>query len=145
MRPGTGAGWRNRLRSFWRKGLRPVWHDIEWPVVGAVWAFGLLIVGRLAFRSIIYFEVATTIALLIGLFTHLAAIPLIIDMLVAISTTKIPFLIQHGFWAAAHEARVDWCMLLGSLFLFAEGAGKWSLDNALRKRVDGSEPTQMKL
>jgi hypothetical protein len=40
---GEGAGRRHRLRAFWRKRLRPVWHDIEWPLVGAVWAFGLIL------------------------------------------------------------------------------------------------------
>lgn len=89
-------------------------------------------------------EIVCGLFLLIGIFTRLAAIPLIIDMLVAIATTKIPILIQHGFWAAAHEARVDWCMLLGSLFLLVEGAGKWSLDHLLRKKVAGSEPMQMR-
>jgi hypothetical protein len=40
-----------------------------------------------------------------GLFTRMATIPLIIDMLVAISTTKVPLLLKSGFWAMAHEAR----------------------------------------
>ena len=42
-RRGTKVGWRNRLRSFWRKGLRPIWHDIEWPLVGGVWALALIL------------------------------------------------------------------------------------------------------
>jgi uncharacterized membrane protein YphA (DoxX/SURF4 family) len=70
---------------------------------------------------------------LLGLFTRLAAIPLIIDMLVAISTTKIPILLEKGFWAMAHEARIDWSMILGSIFLLIVGSGEWSLD-ALRNR-----------
>jgi uncharacterized membrane protein YphA (DoxX/SURF4 family) len=28
----------------------------------------------------------------------------------------------------AHEARADFCMLLGALYLLIEGAGAWSLD-----------------
>jgi putative oxidoreductase len=75
-------------------------------------------------------EIVCGLLFLFGLFTRLAAIPLIIDMLVAISTTKLPFLVEHGFWAAAHEARVDWCMLLGSLFILLVGAGEWSMDAA---------------
>jgi putative oxidoreductase len=67
--------------------------------------------------------------LLLGLFTRLAAIPLIINMLVAISTTKIPILLEKGFWAMAHEARVDWSMVLGSIFLLIVGSGGWSLDD----------------
>jgi uncharacterized membrane protein YphA (DoxX/SURF4 family) len=55
-------------------------------------------------------------------------------MLIAISTTKIPILLAKGFWVMAHEARTDWSMLLGSLFLFIVGAGRWSLDSVLAKR-----------
>jgi uncharacterized membrane protein YphA (DoxX/SURF4 family) len=37
----------------------------------------------------------------------------------------------------AHEARADFDMLLGSLYLLIEGAGKWSLDFVLEgKRID---------
>ncbi|MGO8995227.1 MAG: DoxX family protein [Polyangiaceae bacterium] len=73
--------------------------------------------------------------LVAGLFTRLAAIPLIIDMLVAISTTKVPFFLKNGFWAAAHEARVDYAMLLGSIFLLLVGSGPLSLD----ARIGGSK------
>jgi voltage-gated potassium channel Kch len=37
------GGRRGRLRAFWRKRLRPFWQDVEWPFVGAVWAFGLIL------------------------------------------------------------------------------------------------------
>lgn len=67
----------------------------------------------------------------VGLLTRVAALPLVIDMLVAIATTKIPILREKGFWAMAHEARTDWAMLLGCLFLFAVGAGPLSLDAKL--------------
>lgn len=33
--------------------------------------------------------------------------------------------------AMAHEARTDWCMLLGSVFLMLAGAGAWSIDAKL--------------
>ncbi len=84
-------------------------------------------------------EIVCGALFLAGLLTQFAAIPLIIDMLVAISSTKIPFLMQHGFWAAAHEARVDWCMLLASVFLLIEGAGEWSLDALLHRKRSASE------
>jgi uncharacterized membrane protein YphA (DoxX/SURF4 family) len=80
--------------------------------------------------------------LILGLLTRFAAIPLIIDISVAIISTKIPILLGHGFWtfslpklqnygfwSMAHEARADFCMLLGALFLLIVGAGKkWSID-----------------
>jgi putative oxidoreductase len=77
------------------------------------------------------FEIVCGVLLLVGLLARLAAIPMIINMLVAISTTKIPILVKSGFWAMAHEARTDWAMLLGSLFLLIVGSGPWSLDARL--------------
>lgn len=76
-------------------------------------------------------EIVCGVLVLIGLLTRLAAIPLIIDMLVAISTTKIPLLLKSGLWAMAHEARVDYALLLGLIFLFLVGAGAWSVDAPL--------------
>jgi putative oxidoreductase len=75
-----------------------------------------------------FVEAACGLLLLLGLFTRLAAIPLVVDMIVAISTTKIPVLVKSGFWAMAHEARTDWCMLLGCIFLLLVGSGPISLD-----------------
>lgn len=76
-------------------------------------------------------EIVCGLLLIAGLLTRLAAMPLIIDIAVAIWTTKIPLLMKQGFWAMAHEARTDWCMLLGSVFLVLTGAGAWSLDAKL--------------
>src|SRR5437870_1855408 len=73
-------------------------------------------------------ETVCGVLFLLGLLTRFAAVTMIIDMLVAISTTKVPLLLNEGFWKMAHEARTDWAMLLGSLFLLAVGAGTWSLD-----------------
>jgi putative oxidoreductase len=75
------------------------------------------------------FEIACGALLLLGLFTRFAAVPLIIIMLTAIATTKIPIMLDQGFWKMAHEARTDWSMLLGSVFLLIVGGGQWSLDN----------------
>jgi len=88
-------------------------------------------------------EIICGALILLGLLTRLAAIPLIVDMLVAITTTKIPILMKSGFWAMAHEARVDYAMLLGCLFLLAVGAGPISIDRMLHtdiveKRIDSS-------
>ncbi|MGV3616145.1 MAG: DoxX family protein [Fimbriimonas sp.] len=71
--------------------------------------------------------------LLVGLLTRLAAVPLIVVMLVAITTTKIPMLAQRGFWTMAHESRTDWSMLLACLYLLAVGAGRLSLDYRVTK------------
>jgi len=71
------------------------------------------------------FEILCGALILIGLFTRLASIPMIVNMIVAISSTKIPILLNDGFWKMAHEARTDWSMLLGSIFLLIVAAGKF--------------------
>ncbi len=73
-------------------------------------------------------EIVFGTLIIVGLLTRLATIPLLIDILVAIATTKIPMLLDKGLWPAAHEARTDLSMLLGLLFLLIEGAGPASLD-----------------
>ena len=74
------------------------------------------------------FEITCGALVLLGLLTRLATVPLITIMLVAIASTKLPMLASKGFWVMAHEARTDWSMLLGSLYLLIVGAGAWSLD-----------------
>ena len=73
-------------------------------------------------------EVVGGAFVILGLFTRIAAVPLVVDMLVAIATTKVPILLERGFWAMVHEARVDYAMLLGSVFLLLAGSGRLSLD-----------------
>lgn len=78
-------------------------------------------------------EIVCGALLLIGLFTRLAAIPLLAVILVAIATTKIPMLAKTGVWSVLHEARADFSMLLGLLFLLITGAGSLAL-GARRQR-----------
>ena len=73
-------------------------------------------------------EIVFGALILVGLFTRLATVPLLITISVALLTTKVPFLIKHGFWAALHESRTDVSMLLGLIFLLIVGAGSLSLD-----------------
>lgn len=74
------------------------------------------------------FEIICGFLVLIGLVTRATAIPLIIIMLVAMATTKAEVLANGGFWEMLHGSRTDWAMLLGSIFLFIKGGGKWSVD-----------------
>jgi putative oxidoreductase len=73
-------------------------------------------------------EIVCGTLLIIGFITRLAAIPLLIDISVAIVTTKIPMLARAGFWSTVHEARTDYCMLLGLVFLLLVGSGPLSID-----------------
>lgn len=86
-----------------------------------------------------YVEIIAGIMLLIGLFTRIGALALIIDISVAIISTKIPMLIKSGFWAAAHESRVDISMLLSLVFILILGAGKYSLDYFMQKNSSTKE------
>ena len=78
---------------------------------------------------------------ILGLLTRPAAIALFIDISVAIFSTKIPVLLGHGFLGFAlmkldhygflsmvHEARADFAMWFGLLFLLVTGPGRWSVD-----------------
>lgn len=73
-------------------------------------------------------EIVCGTLLIIGFITRLAAILLLIDISVAIATTKIPMLSRAGFWSTVHEARTDYCMLLGLVFLLLVGSGPLSID-----------------
>jgi putative oxidoreductase len=79
-------------------------------------------------------EIVFGLLLIVGLLTRLATIPLLIDILVAIATTKIPMLIREGFWKMAHEARTDYAMLLGLVFLLLVGGGPLAIDSRLGRR-----------
>ncbi|MDR3608929.1 MAG: DoxX family protein [Ignavibacteriaceae bacterium] len=65
--------------------------------------------------------------LIIGLLTRIDALLLLINISVAIITTKIPML-HNSFWTFLHEARVDFCMFFGTLFFLIKGGGYWSFD-----------------
>jgi len=86
-------------------------------------------------------EIVCGALLIFGLLTRLAAIVMIINISVAILSTKLPLLLgrgilmfnlpkagSYGFWPMAHEARVDFAMLLGGIFLLIVGAGCLSFD-----------------
>ena len=96
-------------------------------------------------------EITCGCLILAGLLTRIAAVPLIIIMLVAIASTRIPILVGHGYflfadptvsrtglWSMLHESRTDLSMLLASTFLLLVGAGRWSLDARLANRRTGS-------
>jgi len=86
-------------------------------------------------------EIVCGALVLAGLVTRLASIVLLINITVAIVTTKIPIWLGHGYWrftvpklkhygflSMLHEARTDFSMFLGLIFLILVGAGARSLD-----------------
>jgi len=93
------------------------------------------------------FEIVCGLMILAGFLTRVSVIPLIIIMLTALFTTKLPILLGTEFWGFAlrdlkhygflsmiHEARTDLAMLICSSFLFIKGGGYWSVDYQIRKK-----------
>lgn len=93
-----------------------------------------------------WLEIIGGILLLTGLLTRLIAVPFIIEMLVAMASTKIPMYLgtsplplppvppQIGFWAVLHEIRSEYAQLLNCAFLLIVGPGRWSIDALLARR-----------
>jgi uncharacterized membrane protein YphA (DoxX/SURF4 family) len=85
-------------------------------------------------------EIVGGLLLIFGLFTRLICVPFIIQMTVAILTTKISMFLgtsplalppvppQTGFWAVLHEGRSDLAQIFCSAFLLIVGPGMLSLD-----------------
>src|SRR5690606_25238867 len=94
-------------------------------------------------------EIVCGALVLAGLMTRLAVVPLIVNIVVAIVSTKIPILLgdslwgfsleslsSYGFVSVAHEARTDFAMLLGTIFLLIVGSGPWAIDQRLSRRLE---------
>lgn len=81
------------------------------------------------------FEITCGILVVTGFVTRIAVIPLFIVIMTAIIRTKIPILLDKGFWPMAHEARTDFAMTMLIIFLFIYGAGKGSVDEYLSSRL----------
>lgn len=82
-------------------------------------------------------EIVSGLALIFGLYAGDAALALLIVILVAIVTTKIPILLGHpfgrfepaklnhyGFFSFLHEARTDLCMLFGCVAILIDSGLK---------------------
>jgi putative oxidoreductase len=83
-------------------------------------------------------EIVCGTLLLVGFLTRLASVPLLIDICVALYSTKIVTFAKNGLWSTLHEARTDVSMLLGLIFLLLVGGGEWSVDARLAGRRDRS-------
>ncbi len=123
-------------------GLLKLLYDNQGP--GRFAKIGLPDPAQLAY-FVAFVEITAGTMLLLGLLTRLAAIPLVIDMVVAIATTKVPLLFgagpepvtampKTGLWAFAYQARLDVTMLTACVYLMIVGAGVWSLDALLARR-----------
>lgn len=84
-------------------------------------------------------EILCGALVLLGLFTRLASIPLLVVISTAIATTKLPELAHagQGFWFMVSDARTDFAMLCSLVFLILAGPGRWSWDARLKGRFGG--------
>jgi len=85
-------------------------------------------------------EIIGGLLLMLGLFTRITAFYFILQMIVAVLSTKIDLYLGRsplplppappkiGFWAVEHEIRSDYAQILTCLFLLIEGAGRRSFD-----------------
>ncbi len=85
-------------------------------------------------------EIVGGLLLMAGFLTRVIAIPFVIEMIVAILSTKISLYLgtsplplppsppQVGPWAVLHEVRSDYAQIMSALFLLVAGPGPWSVD-----------------
>lgn len=79
-------------------------------------------------------EIICGCLLMAGLLTRLASIPLMINISVAILSTKVPMLFQKGFWTTVHESRLDFTMLFCLVFLLLVGGGGLSVNSKISEK-----------
>jgi putative oxidoreductase len=82
------------------------------------------------------FEIICGTLILLGFLSRFASVPLIIVMITAFITAKIPILVQHGFWTFMHEYRTDFCMTMLLGFILCFGGGKYSIDRWVFRKPD---------
>src|SRR5262245_5741017 len=95
-------------------------------------------------------EIVGGLLLILGLATRPISIAFIIEMLVAMLSTKPRLFLgtsplplppvppQLGIWAVLHEIRSEYAQLMSCAFLLISGPGAWSLDAARRPGEDNA-------
>jgi len=90
-------------------------------------------------------EIVGGLLLMSGLATRVIAIPFVIEMIVAMLSTKISLYLgtsplplppappKFGVWAVLHEIRSDYAQIMVALYLLINGPGKWSIDALLNR------------
>ncbi|TVR30452.1 MAG: DoxX family protein [Balneolaceae bacterium] len=95
--------------------------------------FEIMSAGTIA-TIIASLEVICGLMIMAGLFTRVAAIPLLLIISFTVIVGKFPIISEEGFWLMAHISRIDFAMFLGCTFLFINGSGFWSLDWKMQQK-----------
>jgi putative oxidoreductase len=120
---------------FFAEGIKKFMFPADWGV-GRFEKIGIIYPGLSApFVGVV--ETVCGLLLIIGLFTRPAALLLLINISVALLTTKLPIMMHKGFWSAEDPARTDYSMFMSTLFLIIVGGGAMSLDAWLVKKRKG--------
>ncbi len=89
------------------------------------------------------FEIVCGLLVIAGLFTRIAAVPLLTIMITAYFTAKLPVLLDKGFLSFAQVYRVDYALTILIIMLLVYGAGRWSVDlrilRSLNNRRNGDQ------
>jgi putative oxidoreductase len=90
-------------------------------------------------------EIVGGLLLMSGFLTRVIAVPFVIEMIVAILSTKISLYLgtsplplppappRVGAWAVLHEIRSDYAQIMSAMFLLIAGPGPWSVDAILAR------------
>jgi len=112
--------------------------------VGRFTKLGMPFPGVLA-PAVAVLEIIGGLLVVSGLGTRLISVPFIVEMIVAMLSTKISLYLGNyplplppappisGGWAVLHEIRSDYAQIMSCIFLLAAGPGPWSLDALLEK------------
>lgn len=79
------------------------------------------------------FEILCGTLILIGFAVRISSIPLLVIMVTALITTKLPVLQEDGFRQMAHPSRTDFAMTMLIIFLINYGAGRLTADWVVKK------------
>jgi uncharacterized membrane protein YphA (DoxX/SURF4 family) len=79
------------------------------------------------------FEIVCGTLILIGFIVRVASFPLLIIMITAFITTKLPLLKAKGFFEFAHVYNIDFALTILLVVLIIYGGGRWSFDLKMLK------------
>jgi len=91
-------------------------------------------------------EIVGGLALVLGLLSRFVSLVFVVEMLVAMLSTKITMYLgtsplplpavppQTGLWAVLHEIRSEYAQMVCCMFVLWMGPGAWSLDKLLQKK-----------